>query len=192
MRVSTKRILSIFIAFLFFIGALVVYFNLVQTEGTAVNKLRASLLSKQNLLSAQKQVVGQVENLIAQFQDVGTVRDAVALAIPNGEHNVDALRQIESIARNSGVSLVSIDFKAAVARTATKKDTVSASDLLKKLGTLKINVTASGQYSNLKQFLAMLETTARIANTQSFEYTPGSGQDTQDRLSAEVEMYYQQ
>jgi hypothetical protein len=194
MRVSTKRILAIGAAFLFFVGALLVYFNLVRTESTVVNDLRAKILSKSNLLAAQREVVGQVQNLIAQFQNVARVRDSVSLAVPEGVESVQALRQIEAIARASAVTLTSLEFKSGPA-VAVKKSTVQttgAGSLLKKLGILKITVAAIGPYESLKIFLAELETTVRIANVQTFKYAPLAGQGGMDRLTVDVEMYYQQ
>lgn len=195
MRLSTKRILAIGAAFIFFIGALLVYFNLVQTEAAAVNELRAKVFARSNLLAAQKEVVGQVQNLIAQFQNVARVRDTVSLAVPEGVESVQALRQIEAIARVSGVALTSLDFKAALATVPGKRaavQTTGAGSLLKKLGVLNITVSAAGPYDALKLFLSQLETTIRIANVTEFKYAPLTTREGEDRLTVEVEMYYQQ
>ncbi|MEK7512597.1 MAG: hypothetical protein AAB601_00160 [Patescibacteria group bacterium] len=195
MRASTKRILSIAGAVVFFIGAVVIYANLIRPQMDDINKLRATLLAKSNLLSRQKEVVSQVQNLIAQFQNVGRVREAVSLAVPNGEQNVAALRQIEAVARVSGVTLTSLDFKTFVGRTPAKRDAASTpetQDLIKKLGKIQVKVVAVGSYQGLRQFLARIEESARVANVQAFGFVPTRGSDNADRLSIDFEMYFQE
>lgn len=192
MRVSTKRILSIGAALLLFIGALLVYLNLIRTEAGVVNELRASVQSRTNLLERQQEVVGEVQNLIAQFQNVGQVQETVSLAIPTGEQNVSALRQIEAIANASGVSLSSIDFKAGLMKAVGKKNASSTESLIKRLGALKITMNVIGGYENLKLFLSNLETSMRLTNVQGFKYAPGVGVNPSDQLTIEAEMYYQE
>ena len=178
-------------ALLFFIAALLVYFNLIQSEGDAVNQLRSQVASKTALLDGQKQVVGQVQNLIQQFQNVGRLRDTVSIAMPNGEQNIGAVRQIEAIAGVSNVTLSSIEFKVAVSKTVKKADP-NAPDLLKKLGTLNITLTATGAYEDLKRFLSDLETSVRVMNVKEFKFVPGVGQNGGDRINLTIETYFQQ
>lgn len=192
MRISTKRILAIGAALLFFIGALLVYFNLIRTETAAVNELRAKVQSRSNLLATQQEVVGQVQNLIAQFQNVGQIQEAVSLAVPTGEQNVGALRQIEAITNAAGVSLSSIDFKAGIAKAVGKKNASSTDNLIKRLGVLKVTMNVMGGYDSLKLFLSNLETSMRLANVQSFKYAPSVGINPNDQLTIETEMYYQE
>jgi Tfp pilus assembly protein PilO len=193
MRISTKRILSIGAALLFFIGAVVAYINLIRPELATVNELRARVQSGSNLLATQQQVVEQVQNLIAQFQNVEQVRDSVSLAVPTGEQNVSALRQIEAIANVTGVALSSIDFKTGLAKTTSKKNASSTADtLIKRLGTLKITMNVNGGYDSLKLFLSNLETSMRLTNVQGFKYAPAIGGSVSDQLTVEAEMYYQE
>jgi hypothetical protein len=192
MRVSTKRILSIGAALLFFIGALLVYLNLIRTENGVISELRASVESRTNLLEQQQKVVGEVQNLIASFQNIGQVQENVSVVIPTGEQNVSALRQIEAITNRSGVSLSSIDFKAGLAKAVGKKSASSSESLIKRLGVLKVTMNVIGGYENLKLFLATLETSMRLTNVQGLKYAPGVGVNPTDQLTIEAEMYYQE
>ncbi len=52
----------------------------------------------------------------------------------------------------------------------------------------------TGAYENLRDFLKLLETNARITNVQEFSFEPPSQQQAQSNiatLTAKVEMYYQ-
>lgn len=185
MRVSTKRILSIGLSALFLIGALVVYLNLVRGATADVNARRAVLSSKTALLESQRQVVTQVQNLIAEFQNVRRLEETVSLAMPVGEQAIRAFRQLEAVARSSGVVLSALDFRASApaARSAS---------FVKRLGTLEVKVRADGSYESLKQFLRLLETGVRVSNVTELKYQPGTMPNAPDTLNLVVEMYYQE
>ncbi len=185
MRVSTKRILSIGCSFLLLIGALVVYTNFIRDAGTDIGKLRATIASKSNLLANQRQAVNQVKKLITEFQNVGRLQDTVSLAMPEGTRAIQALRQVEAVARTSGVVLSSAEFK-----TATLPKTKQGS-FIERLGAIEVRIRADGAYGSLKQFLQLLESGVRVSNVKEFNYVAG-GTGGADSLALTAETYYQQ
>jgi len=189
MRISTKRILSIGFALFFFIGALLVYFNLISGEGTTINQLRGELAAKQSLLKNQTQIVTQVQNLIQQFQNLTQLQNSVGLAVPVGDQTVSALRQMEAIARMDGVALTSADFKSALDQV--RKTSTSTQSLIKRSGTLTVDIAAAGSYPNLKSFLTHLETAVRVTNVVEAKFTPAPSPNAADVLAVTAQMYYQ-
>lgn len=184
MRISTKRILSIGIAGLFFIGALFVYLNLIQGEMKKINEKRAKVATQNSLYSNQKQAIDQVESLINQFKNVKNIQETVSLAIPNGEQAVRALRQVEAIGSVSGVKITSAKFQVLSSRS-------SAQSFLKKIGVLELDLAVRGDYASLKEFVKKLETTVRIANVKKMSFKPAGAKGAQDGVDITVEMYFQ-
>ncbi|MFA6407630.1 MAG: type 4a pilus biogenesis protein PilO [Candidatus Paceibacterota bacterium] len=184
MRVSTKRILSIGLAGLFFIGALVTYLNFIQGAMTIVNEKRAKVATQTALFQNQDQAVKQVQSLIEQFKNVTNIQQTASLAIPNGEEAIRALRQIEAIGIASTVKIASIKFQSLPPRS-------SAQSFLKKLGVLEVDLSARGDYPSLKDFLKKMETTVRIANIKKITFKPAAVRGGSDSLDITVEMYYQ-
>jgi hypothetical protein len=185
MKVSTKRILSIGCSLLFLIGAMVVYSSFIRAAGDEVTQLRALVASKTSLLANQRQVVTQVKNLIAQFQNAARLQETVSLAMPSGVDAIRALRQVEAVARTSGVVLGSVDFKTATLPKA------KAGSFVARLGVISMQLRADGVYGNLKQFVQLLETGVRVSNVKEFDYVAGGNRGA-DSLNLTVETYYQE
>lgn len=195
MRVSTKRILSIMLAILFFIGAFVVYLKLIKPEIDVINEKRGVALSKSNLLSNQSEIVNQVQTLIGQFQNVARLQETIALAVPSGDDAIDALRQIEAISRNANTHISSIDFKRESAPSVQQSSRTKKAPTFftKRLSVLNVALSVEGtSYEDIKRFVSQLETSVRVANITDLRFSPASGRDTKDSLSLTVEMYYQE
>ncbi|MDO8469738.1 MAG: hypothetical protein Q7S84_01820 [bacterium] len=191
MRVSTKRILSIGAALLFFLGALMVYLSLIREQADAITEVRSRVASQQALLKNQQQIVNQVQNLIERFQNVGQLKSTISLAMPNGVESIGALRQVEAISRASNVLLTAVDFKASLVRLTTKQQS-DATDLLKKLGNLKVTMSVVGSYADLKRFVGQLETSARVANVSQLKFVPSASAEAPAKLTLTADMYYQE
>lgn len=182
MRASTKRIFSIGVSFLFVIGALLVYQNLIRPLGEEIDKKRSEAESKSDLFQKQSQAVQQAQDLIERSKNLGAIEDTVSLAIPNRPETTVALSQIEAIARLNNVVLSGLDVKAVAARR-------TSANLIKDLGVVEVSISVNGAYSNLKAFLRSLETNVRIANVREFNFRSGSG--GLYTLNLVVEFYYQ-
>jgi len=189
MKSSTKRILSIAFAFIFFLGTIVIYGNFIRAELDTVEEKRSLLVSKESLFETQKTAVGQVQNVISQFQNVGQLRETVSFAIPEDPSVTDALNQFYAIASENRVDFESFSVTQ-IPPEPTKQLLVS------RLGVLKIETSVYGDYEGIKGFLESLETNVRVANVKTanisaFEEGGGlaSGLFT---LGLSVEMYYQE
>ncbi len=183
MKASSKRILSIGVAFLFFIGALLIYQNLIRPVGDEISQLRAEASAKGNLFDKQSQAVNQAKDLIERSKSLGAIEDTVSLAIPNSPNTTDALSQIETIARLNNVILSGLDVKS----IAPKKIN---NTLIKDLSIVEATVNVSGGYPNLKAFLRSLETNVRVANVKELNFRSSSSSGLFS-MNLVVEFYYQ-
>lgn len=186
MRVSTKRILSIGVAGIFLIGSLVVYSSLITGELEAVNEKQGAVNDRRESLATQQQAVTKVTDLIKQFEGVKS-QDTIALAMPNGDDTVGALRGIQAIALQSGVVISALDFKTSVPRVA------QAQPFIKKLSTLEVSLKLNGPYEGAERFIQLLETAVRVANVKNFKFqtSPTAGNPI-GSLELVVDTYYQQ
>ncbi len=186
MRVSTKRVLSIGIAGIFFIATLVVYGQYISGYMSDVNAKRAIIASKESLYANQNSAVKQVQSTIEQFKNFQDIQKKLGLAIPNGIQTIQALRQIEAVAVRTSSTINSINFKTTTSRA-------SKEVFLKKISVLEVSLGVSGTYDGLKNFLSLIETNARVANVQGFKFQPSSqGKVGSDTLTVKLEMYYQE
>ncbi len=190
MRVSTKRILSILVGFVFLLGAFSVYVGLIRGEVTATEATRGILASKEALLENQERAVSQVKGLIDEFKNFSELEGTVDRAVPTGASVIQALRQIEAIGRTSGAIITDLDFSTPAAPS--KARTGSAPSVVKRLRTLEVKARVSGSYENLKQFAKLLETGVRVADVGQLNYSPGGLTSSGDTMSVEITMYYQE
>ncbi|MFA5870639.1 MAG: type 4a pilus biogenesis protein PilO [Candidatus Paceibacterota bacterium] len=190
MRASSKRALSIGIAALFLIGALVVYGTLIQPTFVDIEKMRAELNVTQTLFNNQKTATEQVSKAFSDMKNAAKTREVISQALPVGPNITLALHQIESTIRANKVTIDALTIRA-VSPEPNKKI------LAKRLGKLELNFSASGGYGPIRDFIKNLETNIRVINITNFEFTPVSNRDraTSEELYAiqiVAEMYYQE
>ncbi len=187
MKASTKRILSMGFAALFFIAVLVVYSNFIRPELVKIEKQRALVISKETLFLNQQTAVEQVQKLINQFQGIAQLQEVVSLAMPREENVTAILNQLQAIAKNAQVTVVSFSVSP-LPFEPTKQP------LAKRLGTLELNLILQGPYDAIKNFLRFLETNVRVVNIENFRISPASSSGSSDSyiLTIKAEAYYQE
>jgi Tfp pilus assembly protein PilO len=183
MKPSTKRVLSIAFAGLFFMGAIFVYTRLILPEFAAINEKRGAVIAKENLFTEQKAAVDQVKNVITESQGMDEVRETVSLALPESPDTTDLLHQLNAIASANQATFTSFSIE-------TPALPKSKEYLVKQLGTVRVTMALAGSYESLKGFLRGLETNVRIASVESAEIRPIPGSEVQS-LNLKVEFYYQ-
>lgn len=188
MKTSTKRILSIALAGLFFVGILIVYASLIKPEVQQINEKRKVLIAKETLFNNESEAVKEVQNLLGQFQGFNELQQTVSLALPLEENITQVLNQIQSIARLSGINLASFSVR-------PLPFSVSKQPLVKRLGAMEVAVALSGSYEGVKSFLGSLETNVRLINVKNFRLSPilapGALPGDNFNLTLTVETYHQ-
>lgn len=167
MKSSTKRILSIMLAGLFFIAALVVYGNFIKPKMAEVNKKRAIVFSKENFLKNQQASVAQIQSLIGQMQNTEKVKTSIALAMPGGTDVTQALNQLNAIARDNQVEFLSFSIG-----QGSIQSKPSSELLVRRVVELDVKISVLGSYENVKGFLEGVETNVRVSNVKKVSLTP--------------------
>lgn len=194
MKSSTKRILSIVLAGLFFIAALVVYGNLIRPKINEVNEKRAIVFAKENFLKNQQASVAQIQNLIGQMQNTEKVKTSIALAMPGGTDITQALNQLNAIARNNQVEFLS--FSIGQGRIQSKPPSEL---LVRRVVESDAKISVLGSYENVKSFLEGVETNVRVSNVKKVSLFPLvktgvglAGGSSIYSMNIDFKMYYQE
>lgn len=189
MKASTKRILSIAFSGVFFIATLVVYGNFIRPTIKDISIKRGEVASNENLFTNQKNAVLEVQDIISQIQSAEDFSQKVGYAIPRGTAVTEALYQVHAISQTTQTDILKF--------SATTEPFTSVNNeqiVVKRLGTLKVDISARGEYKNLKAFLESLETNIRVMNVKEAMISPLQQQTSSGlyTLDLKVEMYFQE
>ena len=188
MKNSTKRILSIGFAAIFFIATLAVYGNFIRPEMDVIQERRSKVDAKQTLFETQQVAVSQVEQVISTFQNANKFKETVSLAIPENPNVTDALNQLQAIARSNQVNFVKFSVK-------QNPPLASKGLLVQSLSVLTLDLGVRGTYQGVKGFLRSVETNVRVANTKTVMFAPakeaGQGSEELYELNLSVDIFYQ-
>lgn len=185
MRASTKRILSILLSGIFLISLIFVATTLIRPEFENAMKKRAKLFAKENLFENQKNAVAQVQQLIQEFQEFSQLQETVSLAVPLSVETTQLLNQLEAIATASGVEIRTFE---TLPQEAFEP---SSQPLVRRLGSMKINMVVDGPYEGIKNFMKFLETNVRIFNIQNMVAVSKQNGEFIE-LTLTVETYFQE
>lgn len=174
MKATTKRLSSTVLAILILVGAVVVFFELVQPEYTTLMTLKGKQASEQDLLTSQKKLVTQAQSVLATYQSQASSTQAVNLAMPMGQNSATAIAQIYGLATNSALSIqgISISLQNASQSTQTNSNSSTTSSLLRAKGSVTFQISASGSYEALKTFLQGLEANVRVFDVTGLSVHP--------------------
>lgn len=160
----------------FLVASIVIYSQLIQPAYQDAQSIKADELSKQAFLNSEKNAIQQVQALISAYQGQGQVQQVVSAALPDGEDLAGALVQIYGLTQASSIEIPSIGLSssgstggAAYGPAAQKS---AQSSLQKPVGSVNINLSGSGSYSDFQKFVSMLETNIRIFDVKSLGIQP--------------------
>jgi Tfp pilus assembly protein PilO len=192
MKQNSKRLVSIVVALLFVIVALVLFFDLLQPEYTNLEALKGQALGEQNFLTAETKAVTQAQQLISQYQSEGQGEQDAALAMPTGADIAGALAQAYGLAQSNGVAIQTISLSTPTLQAQTQPQ-VSAdgtaptlTQIVKPLGSILLQIQAVGSYESLASFVAGLGTNIRIFNIKSLSVQPVQSSGTVGKNVAPV------
>src|SRR5438445_71897 len=105
MKQTSKRMVSIGLALLFVVIALLVFFNLIQPEYATLQDLKGKVVGEEDLLALETKAVEQVQKLVNDFKNKTQDNASVALAMPSNADLAGALAQIYGLAQNTGIAV---------------------------------------------------------------------------------------
>ncbi len=159
MRPSSKRIVSILLALLFFVAAIVFYSTFIRKEFADIQKLRGEQAAKNQVLAEQQNAVTQIKALLQQYGGIAQLQETLSSALPQGEDLANVFSQFNAIAANNKVSIQSINIEAAPIRT-------PPDSLVQGYGVLKFSLRVAGSYEAFKSFIQALETNIRVLDVK--------------------------
>lgn len=152
---------------IFLIGILALYFGIYQgsmlvlNSGKVLGDSQSSLARWENRQSIVQALNTQVANL--------SLKDQLTLAMPSSERTGDFLVNIQGAAQSAGVTISSFSPSAnnsqapAVAQNQT--DTITPAQIV----SYSINITTTGNYSQISTFLVNLEKIKRVTQIKQVD-----------------------
>jgi hypothetical protein len=185
MKQTSKRFSSLILALLFFVAALMVFFDLVQPAYGDLETAKGQLQSNQAFLLGETKTVDQVDRLIKNSSNNTQDAQTVNAALPIGTNLSSALAQIYGLAAADTMNITSVGIatQAGISTGALGNATSVASiaggaQIVKPYGTISFTITAAGTYENLVSYLSHLETNVRLLDVRSVAFQSAAPQAT--------------
>lgn len=198
MKQNTKRFSSMILALLLVVASLIAYFDLLEPTYGALQAAKGQELSEQQLLTNEKQIVNQVQSLVASYQSQTQGTQAVNMALPTDEDVAGALAQVYGLASANQIVLESVGVSAqqvAVPAQAPVTDQVEGAaaggSIVKPVGSIALTMSAQGSYEALKAFLQSLETNLRLFDVTNVTITRGDLNEDNFTYNITADTYYQ-
>ena len=166
MRSSSKRLISIAIVVILFIGTLIVYGSFIKPAYEDIKAMRAELAAQLMIEEQLKSAAEQIQNLLVEYRDVGLVQETVSAILPVEPFVPQAIAQIIGLAENNALSIQSLTLKQLAIKPPIDLG------LIKGLGTLRFEVRLIGNYLSLKTFIKQLENNIRLMDLVDLRIDP--------------------
>ncbi|HEX4104208.1 MAG TPA: hypothetical protein VHZ04_01885 [Candidatus Paceibacterota bacterium] len=201
MQQSSKRLFSIIISLAFAVFALLALFEFIEPAYGDLMTAKGQLVSDKAYLATEQQTVSQAQSLLSTVQSQSGTESALELAMPSGPDVSGALAQVYGIAANDGIAIQNMSVSPPTVQLQAAMGASGATTLaaiVKPMGDVSFQVTATGSYENFATFLADLESNVRIFDMTSFSLQQGATAGTKGgsgtdlfTYSFTVETYYQ-
>ena len=177
MKSSTKRFTGALLALAFFVGAFIVFFELVQPSYGDLMVLKGKFAGEQVLLQNESSTIAQVGKVITAYGTQSAAQAAISAALPVGQDISGAAAQIYGLAdanhitiQNTSIS-VSAPQSAAIRQAATA-NTSGVNLTLRPTGTIAFAISAAGRYEDFVNFVSGFETNMRIFDVRQVSIQP--------------------
>ncbi len=155
--------------------SLLLVFVLVIPSYKDFQALDQKVAEKQRVLESQREYFEQLQNINDRLEGTEESFEKIDSAIPEGRDLANLMNYFQKSASRSGVIISSVS-PALVGSTASKK--VHAS---------QINLVLAGQYPDFKQFLSIIEKSARLIEIENISFSsPEEGNPFKFNISTKV------
>lgn len=195
MKPSTKRLVSFTAAFLMVIGALFVFFNMVQPAYRESQEIKGKILAKETTLQNEQNAASQVQKLLEQYRGDQSPQIAVSSALPPVNDQAQIVHQLQALAAANRLVAQSVAVSQPGAKPlgqAAARAASTTASLVKPVGVVTAQIRVTGSYANFKAFLASIETNIRVTDVSALVIAP-VGQANQDFYNFDLTLstYYQ-
>jgi Tfp pilus assembly protein PilO len=181
---QTKSSISILLAGILFIGALVVYGNFIKPLYFEIKNLQAEKQAKQQQRDEYQTISDHTQKLISSYQNYADLQKTISLSFPSNPEIPQIINQINGLAIQSGLTLKSFDSRELALNP-------SASFLIGAKGTIRTNIRLSGRYEAFRSFLNKLENNIRIFQVNTISIEKASNIPNDFGYNLEVDAFYQ-
>jgi len=184
MKQATKRFSSMLLALGLILGAGIVYAELIVPTNVDLQEIKVQIAAKNLVIQTQQAVITKVDKAIQDFEspEGKHFQDVISGALPIGPNYAGALAHVVGMVQASDLTFQSASFAESSPRSlapANKALRPGETELVRPIGSLKIQVQASGSYAELKEFLRTLEQSLRLFQLESMTFTtPEKGSAT--------------
>lgn len=156
MRSSTKRLISMLISGILLLGTAVFIPSVIGPAVENINEKRTELRSKEVFLQERTEVVEAVDRLVTQLvENLSDLQMSIDVAIPNEEDLKNIINQLDGMLARSNSSLSSVTVSEARSADLISPQTQG-------LGFMDMEINLSGNYSDIKDFVGLIETNLRL------------------------------
>lgn len=169
MKVSIKRILSITISMILFIGCLVVFTYLIAPTYDEINSKRATVSSLVGLVNDYQKSLDRVNQLQSKYQDVVQSQKIISLILPLRQNTAEIVNQINNLAAVNHLKMDSL----AVQLQPIKPS--SNASISKGIGSLRLSFHLTGDYQDFHSYLGNLESNVYLVDLNLLKIDNPSG-----------------
>ena len=173
---SQRTLLIVASMLILFIGVWFIFAEIWGQVGK-IFYLQAKISQAKKEKNLQEQKLAKVQKIFDEFQTQEATRATISLSLPVEADYGQILSEIYSIADLSGLSVKKESFSEKLSETELKRKKVyyrskvnrTSENLIKPYSVIAINFEGSGTYSQIKNFLKLIEKDIRLMDLESFD-----------------------
>lgn len=162
-----------------FIIAALIFWQLVLPKAKVLSQLQKET---ENLIAKQESLDNKINSIAAksaEWRELKNDLEKMENLVPKNNQESDVIAQIDSLSKETGVSVSAINFskeeakkKPPVTKTASQKSKPSKTS--NKLQELKTSIALAGEMASVENFAARLVSLDRLATIESLKFSPGT------------------
>ena len=158
--------------------SLLLIFVLVLPAYNKLNDLNNQVFEKQISLQSQQEYFKELEDIADKIEDQEESLEKIRSAIPRGSDLANLMNYFQRSASKAGVSMKSVS------------PALIASTIGKKIRASKINLIIAGEYPAFKEFLTMIEKSARLIEVEDISFQSPTEEGDPFNFNLSTKVYY--
>lgn len=185
MKPAARRLIGILMSLMLVIASIFVYSSMLIPKYNDIQNLRGKRSALDGLLEEEKQAVEAVKQLIRQYNSISDVKAGLAITLPDEEETASMINQFRGIASSNGILMTALSIRPLSIKPTGKEE------IVRPLGTLRVNLGLIGDYNSFKEYLKAIETNVRLMDVQSIQIQNAGLNNGPYEYQVEVDTYYQ-
>lgn len=179
LNINKDKLIRYAAPFIFFLGGVLIFIFFGLPGVPKISSLRTQNSQKETRLVKLRDKSKRLADLLAFKTNLEEDKDVFEFAVPSESEVPTFMTQIEDVARESNVGLIALQFGG----ESTSKDEKEAPKI-------KLSVSVSGSFRDIRTFLKNLERSSRIVVVDSIRFGVGlSNEPDSELLTANISLY---